>query len=133
MDRYSEVMYLGAGALSVIGSIYAKLTPIAPERASELAIAILVGGEKIEHADSLDGLEQLADELEKISRGAVIGLRDGTISRDGLDTFRLGYEFVRDEIGIRRHYLERHAADKAPAVVPTIDDNLSVVKTARSA
>ena len=37
-----------------------------------------------------------------ILRGAVIGLRDGTISTDGLDTFKLGYEFVRDEIGMRR-------------------------------
>jgi len=26
----------------------------------------------------------------------LIGLRDGTISKDGLDTFKLGYEFVSD-------------------------------------
>ena len=44
-------------------------------------------------------------------RGAVIGLRDGTISTDGLDTFKLGYEFVRDEIGMRRDYLKRHASE----------------------
>jgi TRAP-type uncharacterized transport system substrate-binding protein len=152
MDRYSDMMYLGAGALSVIGSIfaaiYAQFTRVAPERASELATAILVVGEKIEHADSLDRLEDLEDELERILRGAVIGLRDGTISSDGLDTFRLGYEFVRDEIGMRRHYLERHAADKAAQDQTqdqiqdqtkdqprdqTPDDNVSVVKTARSA
>jgi TRAP-type uncharacterized transport system substrate-binding protein len=133
MDRYSDMMYLGAGALSVIGSIfaaiYAKITRVAPERASELATAILIIGEKIEHADSLDRLEELEDELEKILRGAVIGLRDGTISGDGLDTFKLGYEFVRDEIGMRRHYLERHAGEK----LPVVDDNVSIVKTARSA
>jgi hypothetical protein len=44
MDRYSDIIYLGAGALSVTGSIfaaiYAKITRIAPERASELATAI---------------------------------------------------------------------------------------------
>ena len=44
----------------------------------------------------------LQDELEAILRGAVIGLRDGSISTDGLDTIKLGYEFVRDEIGMRR-------------------------------
>jgi TRAP-type uncharacterized transport system substrate-binding protein len=133
MDRYSDMMYLAAGALSVIGSIfaaiYAKITRVAPERASELATAILIIGEKIEHADSLDRLEELEDELEKILRGAVIGLRDGTILSDGLDTFKLGYEFVRDEISMRRHYLERHAGDK----LPVVDDNVSIVKTARSA
>ena len=40
----------------------------------------------------------------------MIGLRDGTISSDGLDTFRLGYEFVRDEIGMRRESLSGRPA-----------------------
>ena len=128
MDRYSDVMYLGAGALSVIGSIFAaiytNLTRVAPEKASELATAILDIGERIEHANSLDALEALQDELEAILRGAVIGLRDGTISTDGLDTFKLGYEFVRDEIGMRRDYLKRHAGH---------EDNVVMVKTAQSA
>ena len=69
-------------------------------------------------------LERLQDELEAILRGAVIGLRDGTISTDGLETFKLGYEFVRDEIGMRRDHLKRHAGH---------DDNVVVVKTAQSA
>ena len=119
---------LSVAAGSIFAAIYAKITRVAPERASELATAILVIGEKIEHAESLESLEELEDELEKILRGAVIGLRDGTISSDGLDTFKLGYEFVRDELAMRRHYLERHTADKVAQ-----DDTVSVVKTARSA
>ena len=128
MDRYSDMMYLGAGALSVIGSIFAaiytKITRVAPEKASELATAILDIGERIEHADTLDSLEALQDELEAILRGAVIGLRDGTISTDGLETFKLGYEFVRDEIGMRRDHLKRHTGH---------DDHVVIVKTAQSA
>ena len=128
MDRYSDLLYLGVAALSVIGSIFAaiytKITRVAPEKAGQLATAILDIGERIEHADSLDSLEALQDELEAILRGAVIGLRDGTISSDGLDTFKLGYEFVRDEIGMRRESLKRHAGH---------DDNVVVVKTAQSA
>ncbi|MCK1655113.1 C4-dicarboxylate ABC transporter substrate-binding protein [Bradyrhizobium sp. 149] len=142
MDKYSDLMYLGAAALSVIGSIfaaiYAKITRIAPEKASELSTAILDIGERIEHAHSLDQLECLQDELEGILRGAVIGLRDGTISTDGLDTFKLGYEFVRDEIGMRRDYLKRRAGEGEKAaqdVAPPQHDesNLVVVKTAQSA
>jgi len=125
MDRYSDVMYLGVAALSIIGSIFAgiytKLTRVAPERASQLATAILDIGERIEHAGSLDALEALQEELEAVLRGVVIGLRDGTITSDGLDTFRLGYEFVRDEIAMRRDSLKRHGGH---------DDNLVVVKTA---
>jgi len=128
MDRYSDLLYLGVAALSVIGSIFAaiytKITRVAPEKAGQLATAILDIGKRIEHADSLDSLEALQDELEAILRGAVIGLRDGTISSDGLDTFKLGYEFVRDEIGMRRESLKRHAGH---------DDNVVVVKTAQSA
>ena len=128
MDRYSDLLYLGAAALSVIGSIFAgiytKITRIAPEKASELATAILMIGEKIEHANSLDALEALQDELEAILRGAVIGLRDGTISSDGLDTFKLGYQLVRDEIGMRRDHLTRHGGR---------DDKVVVVKSAQSA
>jgi TRAP-type uncharacterized transport system substrate-binding protein len=128
MDRYSDLLYLGAAALSVIGSIFAgiytKVTRIAPEKASELATAILDIGERIEHANTLDSLEALQDELEEILRGAVVGLRDGTISTDGLDTFKLGYDFVRDEIGMRRDHLKRHAGH---------EDNVVIVKTAQSA
>ena len=132
MERYSDVMYLGAGALSVIGSIfaalYAKVTRVCPEKASWLATNILIIGEKIEHAHTMDQLEELQEELERTLRGVVIGLRDGTISSDGLETFKLGYEFVRGEIELRREYLKRHG----DAVVAH-DDTVAVVKTARSA
>jgi TRAP-type uncharacterized transport system substrate-binding protein len=128
MDRYSDLLYLGAGALSVIGSIfaaiYANLTRIAPEKASELATAILDIGERIEHATTMDALDALQDELETILRNAVIGLRDGTISSDGLETFKLGYELVRDEIAMRRDSVKRHGGH---------DDNVVIVKTAQSA
>ena len=128
MDRYSDLLYLGAAALSVIGSIFAgiytKFTRVAPEKAGELATAILDIGARVEHAVSLDQLEALQDELEAILRSAVIGLRDGTISSDGLDTFRLGYEFVSDEIGMRRDHLKRNAGH---------DGNVVVVKSAQSA
>ena len=128
LDRYSDLLYLGVGALSVIGSIflgiYTKVTRIAPEKASELATAILDIGERIAHANTVEALDGLQDELEAILRGAVIGLRDGTISTDGLETFKLGYEFVRDDIDMRREHLKRHAGH---------DDNVVIVKTAQSA
>ena len=57
-------------------------------------------------------------------RRAVIGLRKSTVSSDGLDTFKLVYEFVRDEIGMRRDRLRRQNGH---------DDNVVVAKTAQSA
>jgi|tagenome__1003787_1003787.scaffolds.fasta_scaffold20985694_5 TRAP-type uncharacterized transport system substrate-binding protein len=137
MERYSDLMYLGALALSVIGSIcaalYTKVTRVAPEKASELATALLDLGEEIQDAATIDELDCLQDELEKILRGVVIGLRDGTISGDGLDTFKLGYQFVRDEISLRRESLQRHAAPGGQGGHGPHDDNVVVVKTAQSA
>jgi TRAP-type uncharacterized transport system substrate-binding protein len=132
IERYSDLMYVALAALSIIGTIcaaiYTKVTRIAPEKASELATAILDVGERVEHATSLDALDELQDELEKILRGVVIGLRDGTISSDGLDTFKLGYEFVRDEIGMRREHIKRHVSQNHAQ-----DEKVVVVKTAQSA
>jgi len=128
LERYSDLLYLGVAALSVIGSIfvglYTKVTRIAPEKAGELATAILDIGERVADACNTEALDGLQDELERVLRGAVIGLRDGTISSDGLDTFKLGYEFVRDEIGMRRESLKRQGGH---------DDNVVIVKPAQTA
>ena len=128
MDRYSDLLYLAAAAMSVIGSIfagiYAKITRIAPEKAGELATAVLDIGERARRANSSDVLDALQDELEDVLRGAVIGLRDGTMNSDGLDTFKLGYQLVRDEIASRRDYLKQH---------PGHEDNVVIVKTAHTA
>ena len=131
LDRYSDLLYLALAALGVIGSVFAglytKVTRAAPEKAGELATAVLDIGERIEHATSLDALAALQDELETILRGAVLGLRDGTVSSDGLETFKLGYEFVRDKIGMRRESLKR------PAGHDDTNGNVVIVKTAQSA
>ena len=130
---------MAVAALGVIGSIFAtiytKITRIAPEKASELATAILDVGERMEHARPSTSSISCRTSSKAILRGVVIGLRDGTISSDGLDTFKLGYEFVRDEISLRRDYLKRHAPaqneDRRDNAAH--DDKVAVVKTAHSA
>lgn len=135
-ERYSDLLYLAAAVLGIIGSIcatlYTKVTRVAPEKASELATQLLDIGEDCQDATCINDLDSMQDELEKILRGVVIGLRDGTISSDGLETFKLGYQFVRDEIAMRREALTRHAQDGGPASSPAHEDNVVVVKTAHS-
>ena len=83
MDRYSDLMYLGAAALSVIGSIFAAHLHQGDPRSrrkrpanSRPPFSTSASGWS---TPTLDELEELQDELETILRGAVIGLRDGTI------------------------------------------------------
>ena len=70
MERYSDLLYIGIAALSIIGSIcatlYTKVTRIAPEKASELATALLDLGERLQDATTVDELDCLQDEVEKI-------------------------------------------------------------------
>ena len=95
-----------------------------PAALRKAGIAVVDIGERIEHAGSIDALEALQEEFEAVLRGAVMGARDGTISSDGLDAFRLGCEFVRDEIA---------NAPREPATAFGHGDNVVVVKAAQGA
>jgi hypothetical protein len=114
-DRYSDFIYLGMAALSIFGSlslgIYAAFTRVAPEKAGALATSLLEIGERIDQANSMEALHAVQEELEALLKNVVTGLRDGTISGEGLETFRLGYDFVRDSLELRRTRLSRQAAE----------------------
>lgn len=137
VDRYSDMLYLAAAALTVIGSIFAmiytQVTRVVPEKASELATAVLLVGDRIEHANSLDALGALQGELEAILRSAVMGLRDGTISTDGLETFKLGYELVRDKIGMRRDHLTCHPGPREKIGGAAAPEHAAIETTAHGA
>ena len=118
IERYSELMYVGArGAQHHRLDLCRASTPRSRasrrKRPASSRPPFSISASAWNTPRSLDALDELQDELEAILRGVVIGLRDGTISSDGLDTFKLGYEFVRDEIGLRREHLKRHAVQSA--------------------
>ena len=123
-ERYTDLMYLALAAASIFGSIfvglYTAVTRTAPEKAGRLASAVLDVGHKISAAKTFAELEAAQDQLEAILRRVLNGLRDGTVSADGLETFRLGYEFVRDGLELHRQRLAR-AADDAVLDRTTID------------
>jgi TRAP-type uncharacterized transport system substrate-binding protein len=121
LERYSELIYVGLAALSIIGSIfvglYTAFTRVAPEKAGALAASLLEIGEKIEDTKTIEALDELQEQFEAILKQVVAGLRDGTVSADGLDTFRLGYEFVRDTLQLHRESLARRAGRDENVVV----------------
>ena len=121
VERYSDLLYVGLAALSIIGSIfvglYTAFTRVAPEKAGALAASLLEIGEKIEDTKTVEELDELQMQFEAILKQVVAGLRDGTVSADGLDTFRLGYEFVRDTLQLHREALTRRAGRDENVVV----------------
>jgi TRAP-type uncharacterized transport system substrate-binding protein len=121
LERYSDLLYVGLAALSIIGSIfvglYTAFTRVAPEKAGALAASLLEIGEKIEDTKTIEALDDLQEQFEAILKQVVAGLRDGTVSADGLDTFRLGYEFVRDTLQLHREALTRRAGREENVVM----------------
>lgn len=121
LERYSDLAYVGLAALSIIGSIfvglYTAFTRVAPEKAGALAVSLLDIGEKIEETKTIEALDELQEQFEAILKQVVAGLRDGTVSGDGLDTFRLGYEFVRDTLQLHREALMRRAGREENVVM----------------
>lgn len=121
LERYSDLLYVGLAALSIIGSIfvglYTAFTRVAPEKAGALAVSLLEIGEKIEDTKTIEALDELQEQFEAILKQVVAGLRDGTVSGDGLDTFRLGYEFVRDTLQLHREALARRAGREENVVM----------------
>jgi hypothetical protein len=58
-------LYLGAAALNVMLDFDAKITLPCPQKASGLASAVLLVGEKIGHPRTMEQLEVMQDELER--------------------------------------------------------------------
>ncbi|SEB81527.1 TRAP transporter solute receptor, TAXI family [Rhizobiales bacterium GAS188] len=120
LDRYSDILYLTMGCGSIIASIfvglYSAVTRIRPTRAIELSTAVIEVGERIDDAASIEALEAIQDELEGILKRVLVGLKDGSVSDDGLDAFRLAYELVRDSLDMRVQSLTRRADRKGAAI-----------------
>jgi TRAP-type uncharacterized transport system substrate-binding protein len=114
-DRYDDALYLTMSVGSVIGSLglalFTSLTRVRPRKAGERSAEIMEVGEKIRAAQSLGELEIVETELEDALKEVLRGLKDGTMSSDGLDGFRLGYEHARDALGHRRRLLSAHAGE----------------------
>jgi hypothetical protein len=89
----------------------------ASPKAGALAASLLEIGEKIEDTNSIEALDALQEQFEAILKQVFAGLRDGTVSADGLDSFRLGYEFVRDTLRLHRETLMRRAGPDDHMVV----------------
>lgn len=121
-ERYSDILYLALAAASIIGSLfvglYTAFTRTAPEKAGRLAAAVIEIGQKIGETETIAELEAVHDELEALLRHVLNGLHDGSISPEGMETFRLGYEFVRDSLELHRQRLTRAEgafAERTPA------------------
>jgi hypothetical protein len=105
-DRYSDIIYLVMSVGSVIGSVglaaFTAATRVKPAKAGERAHDVMALLDKIRDSTDRADLEIAETELEDILKEVLRGLKDGTVSAEGLDAFRMGYEHARDALNLRR-------------------------------
>ncbi len=109
-DRYGDLFYIGATVASIVGStfvaLYTAFTRVQPVSASQLAQSILDATRDIRIARDLQAVAHAEGELDAILEETLEGLRDGSVSTEGFDGFRLAYERARDLATRRRAELE---------------------------
>jgi len=107
-DRYSDVIYLVMSVGSVIGSLglagFTAATRVKPAKAGERAHDVMALLDKIRDCEDRQELDIVETELEDILKEVLRGLKDGTVSAEGLDAFRMGYEHARDALLVRRRH-----------------------------
>jgi len=118
-DRYSDIIYLVMSVGSVIGSLglaaFTAATRVKPSKAGERAHDVMALLDKIRETTDPAQLEVVEAELEDILKEVLRGLKDGTVSAEGLDAFRMGYEHARDAMTTQRHLLNHGAEPKISA------------------
>ena len=107
VDRYSDIIYLTMSVGSIVGSLglatFTAVTRVRPRKASERTDDVLAVTDKIKAATTPFDLDLAETELEDILKQVLRGLKDGTVSANGLDAFRLCYEHAREALNRRRH------------------------------
>jgi TRAP-type uncharacterized transport system substrate-binding protein len=118
-DRYSDIIYLTMGCGSIIASmfvgLYSKVTRVRPTRVLELSTAVIDIGERIHDANTVEELATIHEELEEVLKRALHGLKEGSVSDDGIDAFRLSYQLVRDTLDMRLQSLTLRSDRKMTA------------------
>jgi TRAP-type uncharacterized transport system substrate-binding protein len=112
-ERYSDIIYLVMSVGSVIGSLglagFTAATRVKPMKAGERAHDVMALLDKIRAAEDTVQLDIVETELEDVLKEVLRGLKDGTISAEGLDAFRMGYEHAREAMTNQRHLLSKAA------------------------
>ncbi|OIR09056.1 hypothetical protein GALL_86620 [mine drainage metagenome] len=105
-DRYSDLIYLVMSIGSVVGSlglaVFTTITRVRPVKASDRAHDLMALLERLRQAHDAAALECVETEMEALLIEMLRGLKDGTISADGLDAFRMVYDLARDTLTRRR-------------------------------
>ncbi|MDB5512413.1 MAG: transporter solute receptor, family [Enterovirga sp.] len=118
-DRYSDWMYLGIMALSIVGSGFAGLASRSASRRRartlgllERLLEIVRHSRGAERMADLDALEHETDEILGVALGQA---GSGDLDHHGVSAFTLGLEQARHAISDRREALGRYSPGLAHA------------------
>jgi TRAP transporter TAXI family solute receptor len=110
MDRYGDWLYIGAMAISGLGSAVAAMFGLTRARARKAALALvdqLIEVKQIaHHTMELPGLGELEAQVEDLSTKGLRSARDNNFDEAGLAALRLAIDEARRAISNQRDVLE---------------------------
>lgn len=113
-DRYGDLFYIGTTVASIVGSLcvalYTAFTRVQPVSANQLTQSILDATRDIRKAEDLESVARGEGALDAILEDTLAGLRDGSVSSEGFEGFRLAYERAREIAARQRADFERQTA-----------------------
>jgi TRAP-type uncharacterized transport system substrate-binding protein len=109
LDQYSDLIYISMSVASIVGSIfvglYSTVTKASPVRVGALTEAMFEIADQIRAAPTSAAVEECETQIERLIKDMMQGMREGWITNEGFEMFRLAHDTARDAAATRRQAL----------------------------
>jgi len=108
-DRYSDMLFLVLWISGLVGSaflwLYSQVTRVTPIEAGRLADTFRDLAMRAAEAPDVASVASIEGELNRLLTKTLAGLRDGSVSYDGFEAYRLTFDLARSAIAERKRAL----------------------------
>ena len=113
IDRYSDVLFLVLWIGSLVGSgflwLYSQVTRVTPIEAGQLSSTFECLATRVRETTDEAEVAAIEGEVNRLLTRTLAGLRDGSVSYDGFEAFRMTFDLARSAIAERRRVLSENA------------------------
>ncbi|MCC2106026.1 MAG: hypothetical protein KDJ20_19360, partial [Hyphomicrobiales bacterium] len=109
IDRYSDVLFLVLWIGSLVGSgflwLYSQVTRVTPIEAGQLSSTLECLATRVRETTDEAEVAAIEGEVNRLLTRTLAGLREGSVSYDGFEAFRMTFDLARSAIAERRRVL----------------------------
>ena len=114
VERYSDILFLVLWIGSLVGSgflwLYSQVTRVTPIEAGQLSSTFECLATRAGEATDEAEVAAIEIEVNRLLTRTLAGLREGSVSYDGFEAFRMTFDLARSAIAERKRILSGDAA-----------------------